>query len=107
MLNYPISGPIANTVGFEKLGGALKSQKFTPENSVPLVRLGTPKDIAYTCVFLCTDAASFVSGHTLVVDGGSINWRPAIADREAIRQFGRSFEKNRRSAIAQMKQSKL
>lgn len=36
----------------------------------PLGRLGTPEDIAYACLYLASDEASFVTGSALVVDGG-------------------------------------
>jgi NAD(P)-dependent dehydrogenase (short-subunit alcohol dehydrogenase family) len=36
----------------------------------PTGRLGTPDEVAAAVVWLCSDAASFVTGHTLVVDGG-------------------------------------
>ncbi|HEV2368644.1 MAG TPA: SDR family oxidoreductase [Acidimicrobiales bacterium] len=39
---------------------------------LPLRRLGEPEDIAGAAVFLASDAASWVTGHTLVVDGGSL-----------------------------------
>ena len=39
---------------------------------LPLQRLGEPEDIAGAAVFLASDAASWVTGHTLVVDGGSL-----------------------------------
>ncbi|MBA7562106.1 2,5-dichloro-2,5-cyclohexadiene-1,4-diol dehydrogenase [subsurface metagenome] len=39
---------------------------------VPLGRVGTPEDISEAVVWLCSDAASYITGHTLVVDGGSI-----------------------------------
>jgi NAD(P)-dependent dehydrogenase (short-subunit alcohol dehydrogenase family) len=37
---------------------------------VPINRLGRPDEIASVVLFLCSDAASMVVGHTLVVDGG-------------------------------------
>jgi NAD(P)-dependent dehydrogenase (short-subunit alcohol dehydrogenase family) len=39
---------------------------------VPMRRLGEPADIASAAVFLCSDAASWVTGSTLVVDGGML-----------------------------------
>jgi NAD(P)-dependent dehydrogenase (short-subunit alcohol dehydrogenase family) len=36
----------------------------------PVTRLGTPEEVAEAVVWLCSDAASFVTGHTMVVDGG-------------------------------------
>ncbi len=38
----------------------------------PLGRLGEPEDIAGAVAFLLSDAASWVTGHTLVVDGGRV-----------------------------------
>jgi NAD(P)-dependent dehydrogenase (short-subunit alcohol dehydrogenase family) len=38
----------------------------------PVGRIGTPKDIADAALFLASDAASFISGASLVVDGGMI-----------------------------------
>lgn len=37
--------------------------------SVPLGRVGTPRDIALATVFLVSDAASYITGCTLIVDG--------------------------------------
>jgi NAD(P)-dependent dehydrogenase (short-subunit alcohol dehydrogenase family) len=36
----------------------------------PIGRMGTPEEIAAAVVWLCSDAASFVLGHALVIDGG-------------------------------------
>jgi NAD(P)-dependent dehydrogenase (short-subunit alcohol dehydrogenase family) len=38
----------------------------------PLQRIGTPQDIAQAALYLCSDAASYVTGSTLVVDGGGL-----------------------------------
>ncbi|GLZ08346.1 3-ketoacyl-ACP reductase [Actinomadura sp. NBRC 104412] len=45
---------------------------------MPLGRLGEPEDIAGTAVFLAGEAASWMTGQTLVVDGGA-TIRPSIA----------------------------
>ncbi|MCK4177255.1 SDR family oxidoreductase [Aciditerrimonas ferrireducens] len=39
---------------------------------LPLKRLGEPDDVAKAALFLCSDAASWITGSTLVVDGGAM-----------------------------------
>ena len=46
--------------------------------ALPLGRIGEPDDIAKAVVFLAGDDASWITGHTLVVDGGALV-RPSIA----------------------------
>jgi NAD(P)-dependent dehydrogenase (short-subunit alcohol dehydrogenase family) len=38
----------------------------------PIGRVGTPEEVAEAVVWLCSDAASFVTGHTMTVDGGYV-----------------------------------
>jgi 3-oxoacyl-[acyl-carrier protein] reductase len=51
---------------------------MTPEaraalsGQIPLERLGTPRDIAGVVTFLASDYASYITGQTLVVDGGMV-----------------------------------
>ncbi len=40
------------------------------EEAVPLGRLGTPRDIANAALFLASDEASYITGTTIIVDGG-------------------------------------
>ncbi|XOV79304.1 MAG: SDR family NAD(P)-dependent oxidoreductase [Aestuariibacter sp.] len=40
------------------------------ENSVPMRRFARPEEIASAAAFLCSEEASFITGSTLVVDGG-------------------------------------
>lgn len=40
--------------------------------ATPLKRWGTPEDVASAAVFLASPAASFVTGHTMIVGGGTV-----------------------------------
>jgi len=40
--------------------------------AIPMRRLGTPEEIAQAIVWLCSEGASFVTGHALAVDGGTV-----------------------------------
>jgi 3-oxoacyl-[acyl-carrier protein] reductase len=42
------------------------------ERSVPLGRLGTPRDVAHAVLFLASDEAAYITGATIIVDGGQI-----------------------------------
>jgi len=42
------------------------------ESALPLRRLGTPGDVARLVVFLCSDAASYITGQVITIDGGRL-----------------------------------
>jgi 3-oxoacyl-[acyl-carrier protein] reductase len=42
------------------------------EEAIPLGRLGSPRDVATAFLFLASDAASYITGTTIVVDGGQL-----------------------------------
>ena len=40
--------------------------------AIPMRRLGTVDEIGYTALFLATDEAAYITGQTIVVDGGQV-----------------------------------
>jgi len=67
-VNAIAPGPIADTEGMKRLVPEPIKEKL--KKRIPLGRFGLIKDIENAAVFLCSDAASFVNGAILVVDGG-------------------------------------
>ena len=57
------------TPAMDNLGDAQVNADIT--GRVPLGRLGVPQDIAGAMLFLASDLAAYITGQTLVVDGGS------------------------------------
>ncbi|WP_458189049.1 SDR family oxidoreductase [Haladaptatus sp. NG-WS-4] len=43
------------------------------KETIPLRRFGTPEDVAKTALFLASDLSSYVTGESIIVDGGSVN----------------------------------
>ena len=56
---------------FIKSGTATEEQHQKDMESYPLKRYGFPNDIAYGVLYLLSDAASWITGQNLVIDGGS------------------------------------
>jgi NAD(P)-dependent dehydrogenase (short-subunit alcohol dehydrogenase family) len=69
-VNTIMPGPTQNTLLFDYLTGTDPLQKENMESSVPLGRLGFAVDMAEAVIWLCSDAANFITGQCLAVDGG-------------------------------------
>jgi glucose 1-dehydrogenase len=63
------------TIATEMVEGMLTANPALAEKLIakaPVGRVGLPEEAAEPIVFLLTDAASFITGHVLVVDGGRL-----------------------------------
>lgn len=61
-------GPIADTEGMKRLVPQPIKEKL--EKRIPLKRFGFIKDIENAALFICSDAAGWITGETMIVDGG-------------------------------------
>ncbi|HTV72585.1 MAG TPA: 3-oxoacyl-ACP reductase FabG [Candidatus Acidoferrales bacterium] len=60
---------LIETAMTESLSPAVRARFL---DAIPLGRTGTPEDVSGVVAFLCSDAARYITGQTLVVDGGSV-----------------------------------
>jgi len=67
-VNAIAPGPIGDTEGMKRLVPEPIKEKL--KQRIPLGRFGMIEDIANAAVFLCSDAANYINGSVLVVDGG-------------------------------------
>lgn len=69
-VNAVAPGPIDT----ERAGPSLKTLndtvEFSPNRMTPLHRLGQPIEVAHAVLFLASEEASYITGHTLAVAGG-------------------------------------
>lgn len=65
---YVRASPMADQMVAAGQGDALKAM----ERSIPMGRVGRPEEIATAVLWLCSEAASYVTGQSISVDGGYI-----------------------------------
>ena len=71
-VNGVAPGPVPTEVFMEFFGATDDDlPQLAQKLGVPLGRLGTPDDVGNAVVFLASPAASWITGHTIVVNGGS------------------------------------
>jgi peroxisomal 2,4-dienoyl-CoA reductase len=67
-VNAIAPGPIADTEGMSRLVPPDIKERL--RRKIPLGRFGLIRDIEQCALFICSDAASFINGAVIVVDGG-------------------------------------
>jgi NAD(P)-dependent dehydrogenase (short-subunit alcohol dehydrogenase family) len=70
-VNAVSPGPV-DTELLDRFAGGDQQVKNQQGSMIPLGRIGQPEEIAAAVIWLCSDAASFLTGHNLVIDGGYI-----------------------------------
>ena len=66
-VNAVAPGPVDTAMAKQVHSAAIRTDYH---DAIPLNRYGTEREIAEAVVFLCSDAASYINGQTLAVDGG-------------------------------------
>jgi 3-oxoacyl-[acyl-carrier protein] reductase len=67
-INAVLPGNVA-TEGLDELGAEYQRKM---EESIPQKKLGIVEDIGYAALFFATDEASYITGQTIVIDGGQV-----------------------------------
>ncbi|MFL5476438.1 MAG: SDR family NAD(P)-dependent oxidoreductase [Gemmatimonadales bacterium] len=63
-----LEGVFTAAGGDTEEGRASVEQQYT--NLIPMRRIGRPEEAAAVALWLCSDASSYVTGHSMIVDGG-------------------------------------
>jgi NAD(P)-dependent dehydrogenase (short-subunit alcohol dehydrogenase family) len=69
-VNLICPGPTGRTQLMENIASTHPQQQELMAKEIPMGRLGEPEEMARAVIWLCSDDASFITGHALSVDGG-------------------------------------
>ncbi len=67
-VNAVLPGNIA-TEGLDEMGADYQAGMIA---AIPMRKLGSVDDIGYAALFFATDEAAYITGQTIVVDGGQV-----------------------------------
>ncbi|HEY7841018.1 MAG TPA: SDR family oxidoreductase [Gammaproteobacteria bacterium] len=85
-VNSIMPGPIEGTEGMKRLAPTPQIHELVRE-SIPLKRLGTPRDIANCALFLASPLGGYVNGAVIPVDGGQVLNGAGTLSRELAKLF--------------------
>jgi 2,4-dienoyl-CoA reductase [(3E)-enoyl-CoA-producing], peroxisomal len=92
-------GPIKDTPGTTKLAPGMSSDEVDGliGEGIPLGRMGEAIEIGHAAVFLSSPSASYITGTTLIVDGGEWLYKPPIVPKDMVATLSRKVEAKSRS----------
>jgi 3-oxoacyl-[acyl-carrier protein] reductase len=67
-----VNAVLPGNIATEGLGDLGEDYRLGMEAAIPQRRLGSVEDIGYAALFLATDQAGYITGQTIVVDGGQV-----------------------------------
>jgi NAD(P)-dependent dehydrogenase (short-subunit alcohol dehydrogenase family) len=69
-VNVICPGPTERTSLIENLTNTHPEERDRTLNVIPMHRMAEPEEVAEAVIWLCSDAASFITGHVMSIDGG-------------------------------------
>ena len=70
--NINVNAVAPGFIQSEMTAGLADDLKDKMKQAIPLSKFGTPNDVAAVCLFLASSESSYITGQTIVVDGGMV-----------------------------------
>jgi 3-oxoacyl-[acyl-carrier protein] reductase len=77
-----VNAVLPGNIETEGLGEIGEEYRRKMEAVIPFKRLGKPEDVAYAALFFASDEACYITGQTLIVDGGQVLPESSLALEE-------------------------